>query len=166
MGSLKTHTVHFTCTKRKDRIATTRRLLHKDTQPTDHSTPIAIYHRVASPRERYPHPPTMPPSVQNQVIHVWGIMWCCCSWCSWCIIGHPYLWRRHAMYESRPHVVIITLGNNLYRIPKVVLPPVISLTTVKQHSKIVSQMRKFIFLTTRSHGKKNIVATTSKQGSP
>ena len=69
------------------------------------------------------------------------------------------------MYESRPRVVIISLGNNLYRIPEVVLPPVISLTTAKQHSKIVSQTRKFIFLTTHSQGKKNIVATASKQGS-
>ena len=70
------------------------------------------------------------------------------------------------MYESRPCAVIITLGNNSYRIPEVVLPPVISLTTAKQRSKIVSQTRKFIFLTTRSQGKKNIGAKTSKQGSP
>jgi len=69
------------------------------------------------------------------------------------------------VYESRPRVVIITLGNNLYRIPEVVPPPVISLTTGKQRSKIVSQTRKFIFLTTRSQGKKNSVATTSNQGS-
>ena len=70
------------------------------------------------------------------------------------------------MYESRPRAVVITLGNNLYRIPEVVLPPVISLTIEKKRSKIVSQSRKFIFVTTRSKGKKNIVATTSKQGSP
>ena len=82
------------------------------------------------------------------------------------LLGQPYLWRRHAVYESRPCSVIITLGNNLYRIPEVVPPPVISLTTAKQRGKIVSQMRKFIFLTTRSQGKNNIVATTSKQGSP
>ena len=69
------------------------------------------------------------------------------------------------MYESRPRAVIITLGNNLYRIPEVVPPPAISLTTATQRSKIVSQTRKFIFLTTHSQGKKNIVATTSKQGS-
>ena len=70
------------------------------------------------------------------------------------------------MYESRPRVVIITLENNFYRIPEVVLPPIISLTTAKQRSKIVSQTRKFIFLTTRSQGKKNLGATASKQGSP
>ena len=70
------------------------------------------------------------------------------------------------MYESRPCVVIITLGNNLYRISEVVPPPVIYFTTAKQRSKIVSQTRKFIFLTTRSQGKKNVMVTTSKQGSP
>ena len=69
------------------------------------------------------------------------------------------------MYESGPCAVIITLGNNLYRIPEVVPPLAISLTTAKQRSKIVSQTRKFIFLMTHSQGKKNIVATTSKQGS-
>ena len=70
------------------------------------------------------------------------------------------------MYDSRPRAVIITLGNNLYRIPAVVPPPIISLTTAKKRSKIVSQTRKFIFLTTHSQGKKNIVATASNQGSP
>ena len=78
------------------------------------------------------------------------------------LLGQPYLWRRHAVYESRSRAVIITLRNNLYKIPEVVLPPVISLTTTKQRSKIVSQTRKLIFLTTHSQGKKNIVATTSK----
>ena len=64
------------------------------------------------------------------------------------LLGQPYLWRRHGVYESRPRAVIITLGNNLYRIPEVVPPPVISLTTAKKRNKIVSQTRKFIFLTT------------------
>ena len=80
-------------------------------------------------------------------------------------LGKPYLCSRHVVYESRPCAIIITLGNNLYRISEVVPPPVISLTTTKQRSKIVSQTSKFIFLTTHSQGKKNIVATTSKQGS-
>ena len=69
------------------------------------------------------------------------------------------------MYDSRPRVVIITLGNNLYRIPEVVPPLVISLTTAIQCSKIVSQTRKFIFITIHSQGKDNIMATASKQGS-
>ena len=33
------------------------------------------------------------------------------------LLGQPYLWKQHALYESQPHIVIITLGNNLYRIP-------------------------------------------------
>ena len=78
------------------------------------------------------------------------------------LLDQPYLWRQHVVYESRPCVVIITFGNNLYRILEVVLPHVISLTITKQHSNIVSQTKKFIFLTNRSQGKKNIVATASK----
>ena len=66
------------------------------------------------------------------------------------------------MYESGPHSIIITLGNNLYMILEVVPTPVISFTTAKQRSKIVSQTSKFIFLKTRSQGRKNIVATTLK----
>ena len=69
------------------------------------------------------------------------------------------------MYETRPCVVIITFGNNLYRIPEVVPPLSISLTTTKKRSKIFSQTRKFIFLTIRPQEKKNIMATTLKQGS-
>ena len=64
------------------------------------------------------------------------------------LLGQPYLWRRHDLYESRPRAVITTLGNNLYRIPKVVPLLAISFTTAKQRSKIVSQNRKFIFFTT------------------
>jgi hypothetical protein len=36
------------------------------------------------------------------------------------VLGQPYMWRRHVVYESRPHSVIITLGGQLYRIPEVV----------------------------------------------
>eukprot|EP00253_Pinus_taeda_P029926 PITA_29926 len=34
------------------------------------------------------------------------------------LLGKPHLWKRHVVYKSRPRVVIITLGNKLYRIPK------------------------------------------------
>ena len=68
------------------------------------------------------------------------------------------------MYESRPYSAVITLGNKLYRIPEVVPHPAIFFTIAKQRSQIVSQTRKFIFLTTRSHGKKKM-PTASKQGS-
>jgi hypothetical protein len=48
------------------------------------------------------------------------------------ILGQPYLWKRHAMYESRPCSVIITLGRQLYSIPEVELPTAISLVSTKQ----------------------------------
>jgi hypothetical protein len=33
------------------------------------------------------------------------------------LLGQPYLWKHHVVYESRPRSVIITLGRKLYRIP-------------------------------------------------
>jgi hypothetical protein len=36
------------------------------------------------------------------------------------VLGQPYLWKRHTMYESRPCSVIITFGIQLYKIPEVV----------------------------------------------
>ena len=65
------------------------------------------------------------------------------------LLGQPYLWKCHAMYESRPHVVIVTLGNKLYRIPEVPPPATISLVTPKQCSQLISQTRKFVFLMIR-----------------
>jgi hypothetical protein len=65
------------------------------------------------------------------------------------LLGQLYLWKRHVVYESRPRVVIITLGNKLYRIPEIALPTTISLVTVKQCSKLVSKTRKFVFLMIR-----------------
>jgi hypothetical protein len=32
------------------------------------------------------------------------------------LLGKPYLWKCHVVYESRPHNVIINLGRQLYRI--------------------------------------------------
>jgi hypothetical protein len=55
------------------------------------------------------------------------------------ILGQPYLWKRHCMYESRPHGVIITFGRQLYRIPEVALPTAISLIFAKKCSKVISQ---------------------------
>jgi hypothetical protein len=63
------------------------------------------------------------------------------------------------MYESRPHSVIITLGRQLYRIPKVVSPNAISLIYVKQCSKVISQTRKFVFFVICAHSKQNVPAT-------
>jgi hypothetical protein len=54
------------------------------------------------------------------------------------ILGQPYLWKRHVVYESRPHSVIITLDIKLYRIPEVVPTTSISLISSKQCKKVIS----------------------------
>jgi hypothetical protein len=40
------------------------------------------------------------------------------------LLGQPYMWRRHVVYESRPRSVIVTLGCHPYMIPEVVLTTV------------------------------------------
>jgi hypothetical protein len=82
------------------------------------------------------------------------------------LLGQPYLWKRHPVYESRPRVVIVTLGNKLYRIPEVPPPAAISLVIAKQCNKLISKTGKFVFLMIRPKGKKKIVAMTSRKGSP
>jgi hypothetical protein len=37
------------------------------------------------------------------------------------LLGQKYMWRHHAIYDSRPCSVSITLGGQLYRILEVVL---------------------------------------------
>jgi hypothetical protein len=69
------------------------------------------------------------------------------------------------MYDSLPHTIIVTLGNKLYRIPEVPLRPAISLVTAKKSNKLISKTEKFFFLMIYPQGKKNIVATASRQGS-
>jgi hypothetical protein len=73
------------------------------------------------------------------------------------LLGQPYMWKCHAIYESRPRSVIITLGGHLYRIPEVVpttSPP-------KQCCKVVSHTTKFIFSTICSKGEQKDTATTT-----
>ena len=38
------------------------------------------------------------------------------------LLGQPYMWKRHAVYESRSRSVIVTLGGQLYRILETVAP--------------------------------------------
>jgi hypothetical protein len=73
------------------------------------------------------------------------------------LLGQPYMWRRHVVYESRPRSVIVTLGGHLYRIPEVVL------TTVppKKCRKVVSHTAKFSFFTICSKGEQKDTATTT-----
>jgi hypothetical protein len=66
------------------------------------------------------------------------------------ILGQPYLWKCHAIYESRPCNFIITLNRKLHRIPKVVPPTTISLISSKKYRKVISQTRKFVFFVIHS----------------
>jgi hypothetical protein len=78
------------------------------------------------------------------------------------LLGQPYMWRRHDVYDSRPHNAIVSLEGHLYRIPEVVM------TTVppKQCHKVVYHTTKFIFFTIYSKGEQKDTATTtvSSQG--
>jgi hypothetical protein len=73
------------------------------------------------------------------------------------LLGQAYMWKRHAIYEYRPHSIIITLGGHLYRILEVVpttAPP-------KQCHKVVSHTTKFIYSTICSKGEQKDTATTT-----
>jgi hypothetical protein len=76
------------------------------------------------------------------------------------LLGQPYLWKRHVVYESRPRSVIITLNGKLYRIPEVLPPSVISLISTKKCRKVISQTGKFVFFMILSQNKRNITATS------
>ena len=55
------------------------------------------------------------------------------------LLGQPYMWKCHAIYESWPHSVIINLGGQLYRIRETVAPAIVS-----QGRKISSHTRKLL----------------------
>jgi hypothetical protein len=76
------------------------------------------------------------------------------------LLGQPYLWKHHVVYESRPGSVIITLNIKLYRIPEIVSPSAISLISTKKCRKVISQTRKFVFFMIFSQNKRNIMATS------
>ena len=67
------------------------------------------------------------------------------------LLGQPYLWKHHALYESMPHSVIITLNKKLYRILEAVPPSAISLISIKQCRKVISETGKFVFFMILSH---------------
>jgi hypothetical protein len=76
------------------------------------------------------------------------------------LLGKPYLWKFHVVYDSMPHSVIITLNMKLYRIPKVVPPSSIYLISSKQCIKNISHTKKFFFFVIRSQSEKNVSATS------
>jgi hypothetical protein len=61
------------------------------------------------------------------------------------LLGQPYLWKRHVVYESRPRSVITTLNKKLYRIPEAIPPSSISLISTKKCKKVISQKGNFVF---------------------
>jgi hypothetical protein len=69
----------------------------------------------------------------------------------------PYMWKHHYVYESRPRSVIITLGGQLYRIPKVVS----TTTPPKQHCKVISHTAKFILFIVCSKDVQKTTTTTT-----
>jgi hypothetical protein len=71
------------------------------------------------------------------------------------VLGQPYMWKRHDVYESRPRSVIITLGGQLYNIPEVVS----TTTPPKQHRKVISHTAKFVLFTVYSKDAQNTIAT-------
>jgi hypothetical protein len=76
------------------------------------------------------------------------------------VLGQPYLWKCHAIYESRPCSVTITLNKKLYRILEVVPPSAISLISAKKCRKIIYQMGKFVFFMIHSQNKQKITTTS------
>jgi hypothetical protein len=54
------------------------------------------------------------------------------------LLGQPYMWKHHVVYESRPRSVIITLGKRLYKILEVAPKASISLISTKQCKKVIA----------------------------
>jgi hypothetical protein len=126
---------------------------------------------------------TTPTTIQHWVASPWTRSSCVSQWCQLSydiypfkdevlgdvfmldvcdvLLGQPYMWKFHAIYESRLSSVIVTLGGQLYMIPEMVpttVPP-------KQCHKVVSHTTKFNFFTIYSKGEKKgtTITTTSTQ---
>jgi hypothetical protein len=76
------------------------------------------------------------------------------------LLGQPYLWKHHVVYESRPRSVIITLDRKLYRIPEVVPSTSISLISSKQCRKVISKTEKFVFIFICTQSEQKVTATS------
>jgi hypothetical protein len=69
------------------------------------------------------------------------------------------MWKFHVVYEYRPRSFIITLGDQLYRVPEAVPNNAVSLISVKQCRKVVSQTKRFFLCMLRSEGGWKVIAT-------
>jgi hypothetical protein len=74
------------------------------------------------------------------------------------LLGQPYVWKPHVVYESRPCSVIINLEGRLYRVPKVVQTNTTYLIFVNQCIKVISHTKKFVLFMVWSEGEWNIIA--------
>ena len=74
------------------------------------------------------------------------------------LLGQPYMWKCHAVYESWPPSVIVTLGGKLYPIPETVAP-----NNVSQGRNIRLHIWE-LFFTIAPEGEHQIAYTPSAQG--
>jgi hypothetical protein len=72
------------------------------------------------------------------------------------LLGQPYLWKLHVVYESRHRIVIINLNMKLYMIIEAVPPSVIFLISAKQCRKAICQTEKFIFFMIHSQSERKV----------
>jgi len=73
------------------------------------------------------------------------------------LLGQPYMWKHHVLYESRPCSLIITMGGQLYKVPEVVLTTV----ATKQCHKVISHTTKFILFMIQLEGEQKDIMTTT-----
>ena len=76
------------------------------------------------------------------------------------LLGQPYMYHRHGVYESRPCIVTIKLGEKRYRIPEVCPKQIASVISAKQCKHLISQTGAFVLLMVHSKQTKLVVLNT------
>jgi hypothetical protein len=69
------------------------------------------------------------------------------------LLGQPYSWKRHVVYESRPPTFIINLGRKFYRILEVAQTTPIYLISDKKYGKVISHTKNLFLLQIHAHSK-------------
>lgn len=72
------------------------------------------------------------------------------------LLEQPYMWNFYVVYESQTHSVVFTLGDQFYRIPKVVSTITKSLISAKQCKKVISHTYKFVLSMIRLKGEQQV----------
>lgn len=73
------------------------------------------------------------------------------------LLGQPYMYQQHGVYESRPRSVTIRLGEQKYQIPEVSPAYTASLISAKQCKRLVAKTGTFILLMIRSEEERKLV---------